>query len=143
MSERIGHRGYIGSRSYFGANPPQHVQNLVIRDFCSRNGFRFLLSATEYIMPSCYMILEDLMDEAPKLNGIVCYSIFMLPMRRQRRQDIVGRVLAHGATLHGAVENLHIRSDEDLAGLQTLWAMREMHTSSTNSPVSSHNTSCL
>lgn len=127
----MGHRGYIGSRGYFGADTPQHVQNLVVRDFCARSGFQFLLSATEYIMPSCYMILEDLVREAPRLNGIVCYSIFMLPVRQERRLDLVERVLAHGATMHGAVENIHIRNEDDLASMQMLWAMRDMQTSST------------
>ncbi len=131
MNERRGHRGYIGSRSYFGANPPQHVQNLVIRDFCTRNDFRFLLSATEYAMPSCYMILEDVIQEAPRLDGIVFYSIFMLPMRQDRRVSSVRRVLESGATLHGAVESMHVRNDDELASMELLWAMREMQNAST------------
>jgi sporadic carbohydrate cluster protein (TIGR04323 family) len=126
MSDRSGFRGYIGSRGYFGDRTPQHVQNLVIRDFCSRNGYRFLLSATEYAMPSCYMILEDLIREAPKLDGIVCYSIFMMPMRRARRMDVVSRIFEAGATLHGALENVDIRNRDELDRLDLIWAMREM-----------------
>lgn len=124
MSERSGHRGYIGSRAYFGDRAPQHVQNLVVRDFCARNGFDFLLSATEYAMPGSYMILEDVVREAPTLEGIVCYSIFMLPADRQRRADTVRRILEAGATLHGAVENIHVRSDAEFEQLELLWAMR-------------------
>ena len=36
MSNARGYRGYIGSRPYFGERAPQHVQNLVIRDYCQR-----------------------------------------------------------------------------------------------------------
>lgn len=124
MSERGGHRGYIGSRAYFGDRAPQHVQNLVVRDFCARNGFDFLLSATEYAMPGSYMILEDVVREAPALDGIVCYSIFMLPEDRRRRADTVRRILDAGATLHGAVENIHVRGDAEFEQLELLWAMR-------------------
>jgi sporadic carbohydrate cluster protein (TIGR04323 family) len=124
MSERLGYRGYIGSRSYFGARAPQHVQNLVARDFCARNGYRFLISATEYAMPGCYMILEDVVREAGKLDGVVCYSIFMLPMKQERRLDVVRRLFDAGATLHGAVENIHVRNDEELKRMELLWAVQ-------------------
>ena len=46
-----GHRGYIFSRPFHGNRVPQHVQNMVIRDYCQRNGLNYLLSATEYAMP--------------------------------------------------------------------------------------------
>ena len=122
---RSGHRGYIGSRAYRGQNPPQHVQNLVIRDFCARNDFQFLLSATEYAMPACYMMLEDVIAEAPKLDGVVCYSIFMLPEARQRRRDVVRRILDAGATLHGAVENMHVRDADELDRLDLIWSLSD------------------
>lgn len=124
MNERQGHRGYIGSRPYFGDRPPQHVQNLVIRDFCSRNGFSYLLSATEYGMPGCYMILEDVIREAGRLQGIALYSLFMLPQRASRRRSVVARILDAGATLHGAVENVHVRGTDDAERLEVIWAIR-------------------
>ena len=30
-------KGYIFSRSFMGERAPQHVQNIVIRDFCKKN----------------------------------------------------------------------------------------------------------
>ncbi len=115
MSERMGHRGYIGSRPYRGDRVPQHVQNLVVRDYCQRNGFTYLLSATEYAMAGCYMILEEVAGEAVKLNGVVLYSIFMLPQKRDRRLAVCRKILASGATIHGAVENIAIRDEAELA----------------------------
>lgn len=126
MNDRIGHRGYIGSRPYLAQAAPQHVQNLVIRDFCQRNGFRYLLSATEYRMPGCYMMLEEVVTEAPTLAGICLYSIFMLPRRPQRRADICRRILAAGATIHGAVENIHVRDQYDFARVDELFRLSDI-----------------
>ena len=33
-----------------GERVPQHVQNIVIKDFCQKNNLHFLLSSTEYAM---------------------------------------------------------------------------------------------
>lgn len=121
MSNRKGYRGYIGSRAYRGERTPQHVQNLVVRDFCQRNGFTYLLSATEYIMPACYLMLEEVALEASTLNGVVFYSIFMLPRRAERRRDVCRRLLGAGATIHGAMENISIRSEEDLDRVEELF----------------------
>lgn len=120
MNERLGHRGYIGSRPYGGVRVPQHVQNLVIRDYCKRNSFTYLLSATEYAMPGCYMMLGEVANEAPKLHGIVLYSIFMLPQRRARRLALCRRFLEAGCSIHGAVENIAITNDDDLERIDEL-----------------------
>ena len=56
MPERSGHRGYIGARPLNGSRTPQHVQNIVIRDYAKRKNLQYLLSAVEHIMPGSYMI---------------------------------------------------------------------------------------
>jgi len=126
MNERLGHRGYIGSRPYRGMRVPQHVQNLVIRDYCQRNGFIYLLSATEYAMPGCYMMLGEVAAEAPKLQGIVLYSIFMLPQRRARRLALCRRFLEAGCSIHGAVENIAIGNDDDLERIDELLMLNQI-----------------
>lgn len=67
-----------------GQPHPQHIQNLVIRDHAKRHGLLFKLSATEYVIPGCYMMLEGLLEELPALEGIIAYSLFMLPPQRTR-----------------------------------------------------------
>lgn len=112
---RFGYRGYIGSRRYGAERAAQHVQNLVIRDYCQRNALPFLLSATEYAMEGCYMVLEDVMAEAEqKLEGVVFYSLFMLPTRPERRHQVYRRLLGAGASLHFGLENLAIRGEADI-----------------------------
>ena len=123
-TEQFGYRGYIGSRPYFGQNPPQHVQNLVIRDFCRRKGFDFLLSATEYAMPGCHMMLNQTLAELPSLHGIVLYSLFMLPRDTDKRRAVYRRVLDHGASLHGAVESQSILNAADAARIEDIWLVR-------------------
>jgi sporadic carbohydrate cluster protein (TIGR04323 family) len=123
---RLGHRGYIGSRLYFGERTPQQVQNLVIRDWCQRHKHQFLLSVTEYAMPGCYMILEELINEAPHLAGVVFYSIFMLPMRRERRLDVYDRLLKAGVTIHGALEDLTIAAPGDVQRVEDIWRIKQL-----------------
>ena len=43
-----------------GERVPQHVQNIVIKIFCQKNNFNFLLSATEYSMNNSFYILNQL-----------------------------------------------------------------------------------
>ncbi len=128
MSEpaRHGCRGYIGSRRYDGDRVPQHIQNLAVRDYCQRHGFVFLLSATEYAMPACYMVLEDVIAEARRLEGVVLYSLSMLPTAHARRVDVCHRILRAGATLHGAVENMAIADEDDLDRVEDIWRVRAL-----------------
>ena len=86
-------RGYIFSRPFMGERVPQHVQNLVIRDYCARRQLQFLLSATEYAMPGCDLILAQVLDELPEVDGIVVYSLFQLPEGRQGRSTVFALVL--------------------------------------------------
>ena len=120
MAERAGYRGYIGARPLNGNRTPQHVQNIVIRDYARRKNLHYLLSAAEHIMPGSYMILEDLLDELPRLKGIICYSIFMLPPDESRRRDIYNRVLREGCDLHAAVEELTIASNDDIQAVEDI-----------------------
>jgi sporadic carbohydrate cluster protein (TIGR04323 family) len=120
MAERAGHRGYIGARPLNGNRTPQHVQNIVIRDYARRKNLHYLLSAAEHTMPGSYMILEDLLDELPRLGGIICYSIFMLPPDERRRRDIYDRVLREGCELHAAVEELAITSKDDIQSVEDI-----------------------
>lgn len=123
MSEKAGHRGYVASRPVRGQSWPQHVQNLVIRDYAQRAGLRYLLSATEFAMPGCYMNLEGVLEGIERLNGIVLFSVFMLPQRRQRRETLYARLFAAGADLHGALENIAVRDARDVERLEEIFAI--------------------
>ena len=120
MAERAGHRGYIGARPLNGSRTPQHVQNIVIRDYARRKNLQYLLSAVEHIMPGSYMVLEDILDELPRLNGVILYSIFMLPPDETRRRQIYDRVLREGCDLHAAVEEITLSSQKDIQAVEDI-----------------------
>jgi sporadic carbohydrate cluster protein (TIGR04323 family) len=128
MPERSGHRGYIGARPLNGSRTPQHVQNIVIRDYAKRKNLQYLLSAVEHIMPGSYMILEDLLDELPKLDGIICYSIFMLPPDEARRREIYARILHEGCNLHAAVEEISLASKNDIQSVEDILMVQKYAT---------------
>lgn len=118
-------RGYIFSRRFMAERAPQHIQNLVLRDYCARNGFNYLLSATEYAMADCHMILEQVLDELPSIDGIVAYSLFLMPVERQRRIAIYDRVLGSGKEMHFAVEGLQLSARKDVQRLEDIWLVSE------------------
>ena len=118
-------RGYIFSRPFMGERVPQHVQNLVIRDYCERNRLQFLLSATEYAMPSCHLVFEQILGELSELHGLVAYSLFQLPENAERRQSIYQQVLQQTKSLHFAVESLQANTGHAFERIEMLWRIRQ------------------
>ena len=113
---RTGHRGYVFSRPFFEHRVPQHVQNLVIRDYCQQNGFSYLLSGTEYAMEGCHMVLQEIVQDIGNVAGIVMYSIFMLPENRRTRQAIYDTVLKSGGTQSSGLSRSSTFVADELVG---------------------------
>ena len=118
-------RGYIFSRPFMGERVPQHVQNLVIRDYCERNRLQFLLSATEYAMPNCHLIFEQILSELSDLHGIVTYSLFQLPENEEHREHIYQHLIQQNKSLHFAVEGLSANTEHGFERIKTLWRIRQ------------------
>ena len=114
QSNQSGYRGYVFSRSVDNHRVPQHIQNLVIRDYAQRRKLHYLLSATEYAMPGCYLILEQVLDELTTLEGVILYSMFMLPSSPGRRVETYRKIIAASRTLHAAVEGFVLQSEVDI-----------------------------
>jgi len=108
-----GYRGYVFSRAVEGHRAPQHIQNLVIREYAARRKLQYLLSATEYAMPGSYLILEQVLDDLESVDGIILYSMFMLPPAADARQQIYGRLLDCGRSMHAAVEGFVLEDEAD------------------------------
>ncbi|MEO1367212.1 MAG: LIC12192 family sporadic carbohydrate cluster protein [Acidobacteriota bacterium] len=122
-AEDGGYRGYIGARPIDGSRVPQHVQNLVIRDYAARAGLDYRLSAAEYVMPGCFLMLEQLLAELDRLDGLIAYSLFMLPRDPGARRRLWRRVLETGSSLHAAVEGQVLRRPSDIDRLETLFGV--------------------
>ena len=64
----------------------------------------------------------------PRLRGIVCYSIFMLPPDESRRREIYDRVLREGCDLHAAVEEIAITSKDDIRAVEDILLVNKFAT---------------
>ena len=104
---------------------PQHVQNIVIRDYCSKKDIQYLLSATEYSMKNSSLMLRQLVKDLPSIDGIVAYSIFQMPEDDNERQSIFNRVLSLKKELHFAVEGLSIYDDETYNHIENIWKVKK------------------
>jgi len=121
-------RGYVFSRSFMGERVPQHVQNIVIRDYCEKNGLQFLLSASEYAMEGCHLILKLVIEELQSIDGIAAYSLFQLPGDDAEREAIYSQILAFGKTLHFCVEGLSIKNESDCQRIENIWRVKKVMT---------------
>ena len=119
-------RGYIYSRPFMGERVPQHVQNMVVRDYCQRNGLDFLLSAAEYAMPDSYLMLEQLLFELKDIDGIIAYSLFQLPEDSIKRHRIYNQIIDMKKNMYFAVEGLSMTTIQDCERIETLWCVRQI-----------------
>ncbi len=126
--KKHGFRGYITSRPLMGDRIPQQVQNLVIRDYADRNRLTYLLSATEYAMPNCFMMLEKMIRELSGLEGVICYSLFMLPSNADMRRRIYNSFILANTEIHFALEQFKAESQEQIQDIEIIWRMqRALH----------------
>ena len=118
-------RGYIFSRPFMEERVPQHVQNIVIRDYCSKQGIQYLLSATEYAMENSALTLRQLVKDLPSIDGIVAYSIFQMPEDDDERQSIFNSVLSLKKEIHFAVEGLSLYDNETYNHIENIWKVKK------------------
>ena len=121
-----GVRGYIFSRPFLGERVPQHVQNLVIRDYCNKQGLQYLLSATEYAIANSHLILQQVLDELPRLEGIVFYSLFLLPENKVERNRVIQLIIEKRKTIYFAVEGLRISNKSEYERIETIWQVKQI-----------------
>jgi sporadic carbohydrate cluster protein (TIGR04323 family) len=121
-----GVRGYIFSRPFMGERVPQHVQNLVIRDYCKKQGLQYLLSATEYAMPNSHLILQQVLDELSELDGIIFYSLFLLPEDTTERDRVIQIILKKEKTIYFAVEGLRISNIPESERIENIWQVKKV-----------------
>jgi len=114
------YQGYISSREVNGGRTPQHIQNIVIRDYCLRNDYKYLLSATEYAMKDSYLILEHLTNNLFEIDGIVAYSLFQMPANHKHRIAIFKEIIKKEKSIHFACERLAIHSEHDIERIEII-----------------------
>ena len=50
---------------------PQHIQNIINKDYCIKNKYNFLLSGTEYASKESSFILFEILEDIDLYDGIV------------------------------------------------------------------------
>ena len=118
-------RGYISSRSFMEERAPQHVQNIIIRDYCNKKNIHYLLSATEYTMENSALILKQLINDLHLVDGIVAYSVFQMPEDDIERQNIFGKILSSNKEIHFAVEGLSLYNSDTFYQIESIWQVKK------------------
>ncbi|MFT6069471.1 MAG: sporadic carbohydrate cluster protein (TIGR04323 family) [Bacteriovoracaceae bacterium] len=113
-------QGYIFSRDFSGSFVPQRVQNLVIKNYVTMRGDEFLLSATEYGLKNCYMMLSALSKEMT-CEGVVLYSVFLLPEDSELRENYLKLFISRGKSVHFALEGIVVDKLEELEGIHNIF----------------------
>ena len=108
-----------------GERAPQHVQNIVIREYCKRNKMSYLLSATEYAMQGSFLMLENIVNKLKKIDGIVAYSLFQMPPVKKNRLKIFKNILKKKKEIHLSVEGIKLSNKKDLKKIENIWAIKQ------------------
>jgi len=119
-------KGYIFSRSFMGERVQQHVQNLVIRNFCEKNNFLYLLSAVEYAMEDSHIIFKSMINDTKEFNGIIAYSLFQLPKDINIRTNYLKKLIKKKIFFVSAVEQIFVKNQNDIERINKLWHIKEI-----------------
>ncbi len=119
-------KGYIFSRPFLDERAPQHVQNIVIRDYCKKENLHYGLSAVEYAMKNSYKTLHQLVNNLKSLDGIVAYSVFQLPEDNIERKNILKKFIKKKKLLFFALEELRLSTNDDLKKIDNIWLVRKV-----------------
>jgi len=125
-TERWGYRGYVSCREFGGLRMPVPVQSVMLRDYCARNGLIYKLHVNENEFPHSYMVLEGMVSALEGLQGILVFSMFMLPKRAERRHRIYERVLGAGVEFHLVLEDFVIRKPADVTPVEEILSTRAL-----------------
>ncbi len=120
-----GFRGYIFSRPFMEERVPQHVQNIIIRDYCNKKNIHYLLSATEYAMENSNLILKQLINDLTSIDGIVAYSLFQMPENDVERQNIFSKIISSNKEIHFAVEGLSLHDNDTFNRIEDIWKVKK------------------
>lgn len=123
-------RGYIFGRPFMGERVPQHIQNLVLRDYARRKGVTLLLAASEYAIAGSHLVLGTVLDELDQVDGVLAYSLFQLPEETVERLAVLERFIGTGKQLHFAVEDLTVDDRNSAAQAELMWMIQKSMASS-------------
>ena len=64
-------------------------------------------------------------NEIPKIDGIVAYSLFQMPEVQNERLKIYNNILDQNGEIHFALENLQIASNAEISRIENIWLVKK------------------
>lgn len=108
-------KGYISSRKLNNDKTvEQSIQNMTIRNCCEKRGYTFLLSATEFGMKNSFLVLNQVLSEIQKYDGIAFYSFLQLPKNKKQALEILKLIVNSNKKILFSLENLLIENFSDI-----------------------------
>ena len=117
---RKGYRGYVTSRPFGGYIIPVPVQSLVLRDYCQRKGYVYVLPVNENSFPHSYLVLEGMILNLADFAGVLMCSMHMLPQTAKRRRTIFDTILTQHCSVHLVLEGLVVETLQDVEKVEEL-----------------------
>ena len=99
---------------------------MVIREYVKKIGENYLLSATEYYMPECYLMLEAVLENLKGLGGLVFYSTHLLPLKKENRNRVLNKLLLSDVEVHFALEEIQLKRVGDIKIIDDIFLVREL-----------------
>tara|TARA_A100001388_G_scaffold277552_1_gene269439 strand:- start:1045 stop:2100 length:1056 start_codon:yes stop_codon:yes gene_type:complete len=118
-------KGYIFSREFFGERVPQNVQNIILRDYCKKNSYHFLLSGTEYAFKGSSYILSEILDNIKDYDGILFYSLYQLPENLEKRKKLYKKIIAKKKQIHFCLENIIIKNKKTCNYVEKIFLLKK------------------
>ena len=118
-------RAYIFSRPFLGERAPQHIQNLVIREYCSRMNLQYLLSLVEYCFDNSSLMVEKALDELNKIDGIIFYSLYQMPSHKKERKNLYEKILKKKKELHYALEEITVNNLKSAEHVENIYLIKQ------------------
>lgn len=114
------YRSYVSSRPFGGLNIPVPLQSLALRDYCTKNELPYVLPVNENSFEKSYLVLDGLVKDLTGYDGLIMYSLKMLPNRSTRRIDLYKKVLNQKCEIYFVLENLKIKHNSDIEKIENL-----------------------
>ena len=76
-------------------------------------------------MKNSYSILEDLISNSKTIDGIVAYSLLMMPESKILRTKILKKIINKKKIICFAVEDLIVKNLKDIKKINDLWQIKQ------------------
>ena len=120
-------KGYIFSRPFFGERAPQHIQNIILRDYCKKKKLDFELSNTEYSHSKSTKVLMNILDNIENYKGIIFYSLLQLPENTNQRFKLYKKIIKKKKEIHFALENRKISSKNEVEYTEKIFLLKKQN----------------